>query len=249
MKKLVTLIIASYSSIICFAQNAPTPSPRLLGDIPVVPAVTSKVPDKDKLSKKDYFELTTLLSDLQEDQDEQLANSTDNLALSTELDYFLYQANIKKDGPTLARLTSNRKILISNSNTIKKNRSIIKDDIATINRTINDRMETDKATRDFRRVVSITFSVLIGIIIIGFFVVILLSKSAAVYSNLLGREGLQFITLFSIIIAIVLFGVLDILEGKELAAIISGISGFILGKYDSGKDTRPSQPNATEQQV
>jgi hypothetical protein len=46
--------------------------------------------------------------------------------------------------------------------------------------------------------------------------------------------GLQFVTLFSIIIAIILFGVLEILGGKELAALLGGISGYILGRGTLG---------------
>jgi hypothetical protein len=48
--------------------------------------------------------------------------------------------------------------------------------------------------------------------------------------ELLGGNGLQFVTLFVLIIAVILFGILDILQGSELAAILAGISGYILGK-------------------
>lgn len=48
--------------------------------------------------------------------------------------------------------------------------------------------------------------------------------------NLLSETGLQFVTIFILIIAIILFGILNILGGSELAAILSGISGYILGK-------------------
>jgi hypothetical protein len=47
--------------------------------------------------------------------------------------------------------------------------------------------------------------------------------------------GLQFVTLFSIIIAIILFGVLKILEGRELAALVGGIAGYILGRGTLGR--------------
>jgi hypothetical protein len=43
-------------------------------------------------------------------------------------------------------------------------------------------------------------------------------------------SGLQFVTLFSIVIAIILFGVLKILEAKELSALLGGLSGYILGR-------------------
>jgi hypothetical protein len=44
-----------------------------------------------------------------------------------------------------------------------------------------------------------------------------------------GQAGIQFVTLFSFVIAIILFGIIDILEGKELAALLGGLSGYILG--------------------
>jgi hypothetical protein len=41
---------------------------------------------------------------------------------------------------------------------------------------------------------------------------------------------MQFVTLFSLVIAIVLFDVLKILDGRELAALLGGLSGYILGR-------------------
>ncbi len=43
-------------------------------------------------------------------------------------------------------------------------------------------------------------------------------KGGEVFSN---QQGLQFITLFSLVIAIILFGVLKILEAKELSALLA----------------------------
>jgi hypothetical protein len=48
---------------------------------------------------------------------------------------------------------------------------------------------------------------------------------------------LQFITLFSLIIAIILFGLTDVLQGRELAALPGGISGYILGRSARARDT------------
>jgi hypothetical protein len=45
-----------------------------------------------------------------------------------------------------------------------------------------------------------------------------------------GRAGLQFITIFSLVIAIILFGIAGVLEGKELAALFGGLAGYILGQ-------------------
>jgi hypothetical protein len=47
-------------------------------------------------------------------------------------------------------------------------------------------------------------------------------------------RGLQFITLFSLVIAITMFGLLNILEGKELSALLGGLSGYILGRSNLG---------------
>jgi hypothetical protein len=44
-----------------------------------------------------------------------------------------------------------------------------------------------------------------------------------------GQAGIQFITLLSLVIAIILFGITGILEGKELSALLGGLAGYILG--------------------
>jgi hypothetical protein len=76
---------------------------------------------------------------------------------------------------------------------------------------------------------SITFAVLIGFVILGFFV---LSNKDKIMRRAIfaGQTGIQFLTLFSIVIAITLFGITAILADKELAALLGGISGYILGR-------------------
>jgi presenilin-like A22 family membrane protease len=54
-----------------------------------------------------------------------------------------------------------------------------------------------------------------------------------------GQAGIQFVTLFPLVIAIILFGIIDILEGKELAALLGGLSGYILGRSTSTTSERP----------
>lgn len=58
------------------------------------------------------------------------------------------------------------------------------------------------------------------------------------YRLLLGNNGLQFITIFVLIIAIILFGILGVIDDTELAAILSGISGYVLGKNIKNEETR-----------
>ena len=57
-------------------------------------------------------------------------------------------------------------------------------------------------------------------------------KGSEVFIN---QQGLQFITLFSLVIAIILFGVLKILQAKELSALLGAISGYVLGRVSAGE--------------
>jgi hypothetical protein len=61
--------------------------------------------------------------------------------------------------------------------------------------------------------------------------------------SLISSSGLQFITVFILIIAIILFGILKVLGGSELAAILSGISGYILGKGGVGITEKANTPD------
>lgn len=87
------------------------------------------------------------------------------------------------------------------------------------------------------------FGILVGAVILGFFLIAFFSAPVrtAIFA---GDSGIQFVTLFSLVIAIILFGVLGILEGKELSALLGGLSGYILGR-SSGQSARPSGPMKT----
>jgi hypothetical protein len=83
--------------------------------------------------------------------------------------------------------------------------------------------------QEFKRTMSITFAILIGFVIIGFFA--LAFKDPGVRNRVFGGQGgIQFLTLFSLVIAIILFGITGVLEGKELSALLGGLSGYILGR-------------------
>src|ERR1043165_8065053 len=89
------------------------------------------------------------------------------------------------------------------------------------------------------------FAALIAIVIGGFF--LLASRDEvmrrAIFS---GETGIQFLTLFSLVIAIILFGIINILEGKELAALLGGLSGYILGRTSQRTGTAASQSSSPE---
>lgn len=83
--------------------------------------------------------------------------------------------------------------------------------------------------QQFKKTMSMMFAGLIGIVIVGFFFIAARDEKIrqAIFS---GETGIQFLTLFSLVIAIILFGITQILEGKELSALLGGLSGYILGR-------------------
>lgn len=97
--------------------------------------------------------------------------------------------------------------------------------------------------QNFRTNTSWVFAGLISAVIIGFFVLAFKDEvmRRAIFS---GETGIQFLTLFSVVIAIILFGIINILEGKELAALLGGLSGYILGRT-SQRSAIPAAPPTT----
>lgn len=103
-------------------------------------------------------------------------------------------------------------------------------DIRSAESTIDNALAPEYQSQKFRTLVSAFFALLIGIMIVSFFGTIYKKAGDSVGTLLLSDGGLQFVTIFVLIIAIILFGILNILEGRELAAILSGIAGYILGR-------------------
>ena len=81
----------------------------------------------------------------------------------------------------------------------------------------------------FRFWVSLLFGVLIAAVI-GFFFLLAFRDEVMRRAIFSGETGIQFLTLFSLVIAIILFGITSILESKELSALLGGLSGYILGR-------------------
>lgn len=91
----------------------------------------------------------------------------------------------------------------------------------------------EAARQRFMNIVSGIFSVLMLVIIGGFFAMVWRDPLVR-QSVFRGPSGLQMITLLSVVIAIILFGITGILEGKELSALLGGLSGYILGRVSDG---------------
>lgn len=81
----------------------------------------------------------------------------------------------------------------------------------------------------FKKIIALAFTGLVGIVILGFFAVAWRDERVR-QSVFTSESGIQFLTLFSLVIAIILFGITEILESKELSALLGGLSGYILGR-------------------
>lgn len=101
------------------------------------------------------------------------------------------------------------------------------------------------ATRDtnkFRSGATWSFTGLVLVVVGGFFFIAY--RKDGIAAKIFGGEmGMQFVTLFLIVIAIILFGIMGTLEGRELAALLGGLSGYILGKTGLRREGSASPPN------
>lgn len=94
---------------------------------------------------------------------------------------------------------------------------------------INQLMIPKISQQNFMFWASIAFVLLMLILLYTFFKVV--NTDINVRVMIFGSDsGIQFVTLFSIIIAIILFGLTGVLEGKELSALLGSVAGYILGK-------------------
>lgn len=91
----------------------------------------------------------------------------------------------------------------------------------------------------FKLILSAIYALIVFGLIIGFYILAYQDKDmrSTIFSQ---QSGIQFITLFSLVIAIILFGILEILHDKELAALLGGISGYILGRTTTDKPSSGS---------
>jgi len=114
---------------------------------------------------------------------------------------------------------------------IQRNIEVLSQDIFHAEQALHASLMPERRNQDFRIWISLTFSGLIAALLMVFFLIMLKRSDATLSKRFLsGGAGLQFITVFVLIIAVILFGILNVLGGSELAAILSGISGYVLGK-------------------
>lgn len=121
------------------------------------------------------------------------------------------------------RLSNTRSYLILCSNI-----QYAESDISLCTYQIDIAVDSDYENKITERWVSYISLLSIAAFIIGLVLVFVFRPSNL--KDLLNNTTLQFIALFVIVIAVIIFGLLKILGGSELAAILSAISGYILGK-------------------
>jgi hypothetical protein len=155
---------------------------------------------------------------------------------------FRYNLNFLLDDIQAAKATFRDQVNMINI--LNSNLKAVNSDRQKAENLIQNIFSVEKGNQEFKTRISLYFSGIIVVLLIVFFLFIYLKSEHGVANEFLSGNGIQFVALFSLIIAIVLFGILGVLEGRELAAILSGISGFILGKGITKSDDKNPAPQA-----
>jgi hypothetical protein len=156
--------------------------------------------------------------------------------------YTAYSAQWNKQNSALvSRKEAADKEVKDTENKLLRLQTNIQDDeknLADAEDSLNSLLNNFDVTSGFKTRMSLIFAVLVGLVILGFFCVAIWDNNVrrSIFSN---DTGIQFITLFSLVIAIILFGIIGILESKELSALLGGLSGYILGRATSSQ-ARPT---------
>jgi hypothetical protein len=149
---------------------------------------------------------------------------------------------LKEAQAAVSSKLSAERVLLGKSYNLRQNMRNIDIDVLNCNNALTDiyqELSPQYQNQSFKKNMSIIFSALVAMIMLGFFCLILFKSGNNIGGEIMGSVGLQFITLFVLITAVILFGILGILQATELAAILSGISGYILGK---GLPSPPNKP-------
>lgn len=262
VRMIFLVISASLVAALSFAQTkepekppaqTPSESEKELTKKVTAALGREKLPDKvaalgelrRKLLLRDKPKTEQELADLRRKSDEKQFLSADLTRALRDLEFAKAERNVSRVRSIeefIARVKERLKPLpdIDFAEQIKKKEtelSNIENSLADIERTIDKLLDPEVAKRKFKLIMSSVFAALVACVIIGFFYVARLDEKVrqAMFS---GQAGIQFVTLFSLVIAIILFGILEILEGKELAALLGGLSGYILGRTTGSTTTQ-----------
>jgi hypothetical protein len=231
---------------LCSAATTPPPPTPTLGRPSPVP--TSELPD-NFLGLRDKREaLEKEIPKLRADIDDLTAKLKERRRLQRALDDYhrqrdaakgnapaqaFFERQIRQVNASLADFDSEDSLLTQ----IATKEALLETDTSEKSRVeigMSQLIDIEKPRQDFKKTMSITFAVLVGLVIVGFFVVA--TADEVVRREIFGAQsGIQFLTLFSLVIAIILFGITGVLEGKELAALLGGLSGYILGRVTASR--------------
>ncbi len=139
-------------------------------------------------------------------------------------------STVKRNLVRMTKLLEETKETDAERNCLIYNESVLRSEIANCIALIDEALTPEYLEQEYRKNITMYFALMIGVLLAGFFLIIYKRSDATIANMLLGSSGLQFLTLFVLIISLILFGILKIIGGSELAAILSGISGYVLGK-------------------
>ncbi|OIQ50571.1 Chromosome partition protein Smc [Pseudodesulfovibrio hydrargyri] len=108
-------------------------------------------------------------------------------------------------------------------------------EISNTDNRLSELLNRDSLQNSFRLNISIAFTLLVGVVIVGFYR-IASTKDELAKTIFSGEKGIQFITLFLIIISIILFGIMGSLQSEELSALLGALSGYILGRTSKNEE-------------
>jgi hypothetical protein len=257
-----TVLFACCFTITAFGQNPETST-----------AAASQATSTDLSSVTDvrflFSERETLIEQLQalqrdiDDQEAKILNlpsaetlEQDLVKLNRDLDDA--QKTTPPDQQRIAALkraidsTNESLLTMKNSAPILRDKSVDKDRkhkrLFAIEMRIASLFDATRDVNQFRSGATWAFTGLVLVVVGGFFF-IAYRKDGIASKIFSGEMGMQFVTLFLIVIAIILFGIMGTLEGRELAALLGGLSGYILGKAGLNRQESTADPNPNADQV
>lgn len=178
----------------------------------------------------EVFDLKQRLIDLQIDQGTYRADAED----------FEQQIKqIKEQGGIASRFDAQIEAEEEKLTRLRRQLATMRDHQLRLDDMINTLLIPATAQNEFKERIATYFAGLVGMVIIGFFAISFRDEGVrrSIFSS---QSGIQFLTLFSLVIAIILFGITGILGDKELAALLGGLSGYILGRVGTSEERAPA---------
>lgn len=255
MKLVLTLIILlSFFSYPSFSQAIPGPTdPDAFSDLN---KARNDLNIEIPMMEKQIADISSMLANLQYTEKDIQRLKYDNTYFNEQIEKLKkakapdsviasYQYSVNFNNNRLQELNNDldkSRILTGQQDSLNK---VLKDKKFTLVQTENQiaqLMIPRLSQQNFMFWSSIAFVILMGVLLATFFYVV--SRDVTIRHAIFGTDsGIQFITLFSIVIAIIIFGLTGILEGKELSALLGSVAGYILGKVKLSS-TPPVPPPA-----